>query len=209
MARQFDDLKDGDTLEPYHINIIYRELRRLRKLKASPPLVLTGMQGDDGPNLSSLDQPPMMIQLTANGDSNGLHAWKEMHWNATTAAYEITGLTSSVADGDAAREINNFKCPLGNNIFEARRDNWGVLTFRAVSRYIAKTTTAITARSGTTPGSGNADFYTFDGTSLNSLSVNRTVWNFSGATGGLATVGTWIVVLEISGYYWIISAECS
>lgn len=44
MPREFDDLKDGTELEPFHMNIIYRELRRLRKMTAAPPLVLDGME---------------------------------------------------------------------------------------------------------------------------------------------------------------------
>jgi hypothetical protein len=44
MPREFDDLKDGTELEPFHLNIIYRELRRLRKMTAAPPLVLEGME---------------------------------------------------------------------------------------------------------------------------------------------------------------------
>ncbi len=49
MGRQFDDLRDGDVLEPFHINIIYRELRRWRKAKAVPPMVLDGAEATDSP----------------------------------------------------------------------------------------------------------------------------------------------------------------
>jgi hypothetical protein len=43
MPREFEDLKDGTVLEPFHINIIYHELIRLRKMTVAPPLVLDGM----------------------------------------------------------------------------------------------------------------------------------------------------------------------
>ncbi len=49
MGRQFDDVKDGTVLEPFHLNIIYRELRRWRKAKAVPPMVLDGAEATDSP----------------------------------------------------------------------------------------------------------------------------------------------------------------
>lgn len=75
------------------------------------------------------------------------------------------------------------------------------------SVWIVTTTTTITARSGSTPGSGNADLLTFNGSTLVSIGVNVPILNFSAATGGLPS-GTYGVVLKICGKYWIISAEC-
>lgn len=55
MPRDFDDIKDGTRLEPYHLNIIYRELRRLRKMTAAPPLALD--------NMTSTTSPPLLWSL--------------------------------------------------------------------------------------------------------------------------------------------------
>ena len=49
MPRGFQDLKDGETLEPFHINIIYRELRRWRRAYAVPPMVIDGLMSSDSP----------------------------------------------------------------------------------------------------------------------------------------------------------------
>ena len=76
--------------------------------------------------------------------------------------------------------------------------------------YIAVTTSTVTARSGTTPGSGQADLYGWNGTTLVPIaagSVNFTVYNFSGTAGGIAS-GKYCVVQRIQGAYWIISVEC-
>ena len=59
MPRAFDDLKDGDILEPFHLNIIYRELRRWRKAKAIPPMVLDAAD--------SADSPPIFRQGRTSG----------------------------------------------------------------------------------------------------------------------------------------------
>ena len=71
MAREFDDLKDGTVLEPYHLNMIYRELRRLRKMTAAPPLVLEGM--------TSTTSPPFLYP-------GGIRAWGLGKANGTIPA---------------------------------------------------------------------------------------------------------------------------
>lgn len=48
MGRDFDDLKDGSRLEPIHINLIYKELRRWRKLRITPPGVIQGAADGEG-----------------------------------------------------------------------------------------------------------------------------------------------------------------
>lgn len=67
MGRDFVDLKDGDVLEPYHINQIYKELRRLRKLKGSARVIVRGMQ--DGESVPEIDiaLPPSGFIGVANG----------------------------------------------------------------------------------------------------------------------------------------------
>lgn len=63
MAREFDDIKDGTALEPWHLNIIYRELRRLRKMTAAPPLALDGM--------TSTSSPPLLWSRSGESGSPG------------------------------------------------------------------------------------------------------------------------------------------
>jgi hypothetical protein len=132
MAREFDDIKDGTKLEPYHLNIIYRELRRLRKMTAAPPLALDGM--------TSTTSPPVL--WAASGDQGQL----------------------------------------------------------------AKTSSAITARAGTTAGTGTVIYQDFDGTDLAAADATDVdVFNFSGTA--IAT-GLYCVVTEFSGYLFVTSVEC-
>lgn len=49
MPREFDDIKDGTVIEPYHFNIIYRELRRLRKMTAGGNIAISGMDSSTSP----------------------------------------------------------------------------------------------------------------------------------------------------------------
>lgn len=153
MARDFVDLRDGDTLEPYHINICYRELRRWRKLKATWPLSLVGAESSDSPPaISYLGRKPIWIQLVTNGMSTAPfgHDWKEMIWdqNATPdpkwVESGVTTYVSSATIGDKAYEWNGLLCPKSDAIYEAHRDNWGILRFRAI-RFLGKVSSDITA----------------------------------------------------------------
>ena len=67
MGRDFVDLKDGDRLEPYHINIIYKELRRWRKLRGASRVVIRGVA--DGESIPEIDIafPPSGFVGVANG----------------------------------------------------------------------------------------------------------------------------------------------
>ena len=173
MSREFEPLEDGDRLEPFHLNIIYAELRRLRKMKAAPPLVLRGMDSDQPPILTDAGSTQHLIRLTANGDSDGLHDWKLVHWDGDAIDYEDAEITGSVDDGDAARELNGLQCPLGDEVYWAWRDNFGVLTFRAV-RVLGVSIAAIAA--GAT---GTVSVWSYDGgTAADSgLDVEATNWN--------------------------------
>ena len=68
--------------------------------------------------------------------------------------------------------------------------------------YIGVVTTAITAASGATPGSGQAKVETWNGTALADLGgpVNFKVYT----TGSAVTVGTYIQFVKIAGSFWII-----
>jgi hypothetical protein len=75
--------------------------------------------------------------------------------------------------------------------------------------FIAVTSSTITARSGSTPGSGTATLQTWNGTVLAALSgvPDYTVYNISSSAGGIAS-GKYCILLRIAGAYWIITAEC-
>lgn len=73
--------------------------------------------------------------------------------------------------------------------------------------YIGITDGTITARSGTTPGSGNVKIQTWNGTALADLGVDVPVLSISSTTGGIPT-GTYCVVLRIMGAYWMITVDC-
>ena len=51
MAKIFPRFKDGDNLEPRHINWIFSELERWRHASATPPLVFADTDGDDPPTI--------------------------------------------------------------------------------------------------------------------------------------------------------------
>lgn len=68
MGRDFVDLKDGDTLEPFHINQIYKELRRWRKIKGSGRITIDGAtDGESVPVINAALSPQMYFGV-ANGD---------------------------------------------------------------------------------------------------------------------------------------------
>ena len=77
------------------------------------------------------------------------------------------------------------------------------------SVYIVVTTSTITARVGSTPGSGTAKIQTFNGTALADLGgpISKTIYNWNSAAGGVSS-GKYGVVLKICGYYWLLVAEC-
>lgn len=51
--RQLPRLKDGDELEPWHLNVIYAELERLNKMRGSGSIVVQNRDG--GPLIMSTD----------------------------------------------------------------------------------------------------------------------------------------------------------
>ncbi len=67
MGRDFVDLKDGDRLEPYHINIIYKELRRLRKTQGDTFIHVEGMNDGDGVPTITGTFPRIGYLAVANG----------------------------------------------------------------------------------------------------------------------------------------------
>ncbi len=75
------------------------------------------------------------------------------------------------------------------------------------SVYIGVTNGTITARSGGTPGAGNVTVYTWNGTTLASLGIDKPVFNISSTTGGIPG-STFVIILRICASYWIITADC-
>src|SRR4051794_30970905 len=49
MATEFPKLKSGDELTPWHLNIIYRELDRWRRLKFAGPVAYSGIDSASSP----------------------------------------------------------------------------------------------------------------------------------------------------------------
>lgn len=68
MGRDFAELKAGDRLEPYHLNQVYRELKRWRKLRGSARVILRGVA--DGESIPEIDIafPPLGFVGVANGN---------------------------------------------------------------------------------------------------------------------------------------------
>lgn len=119
MAREFDDLKDGTVLEPFHLNIIYRELRRLRKMGAAPPLALENMNSTTAPpRLWTAGGSP--VSLWVKSDSSSPFAGASGAWptitptEATLDVYADEDGTMTLVD-DAATIRWYFKDACGAN----------------------------------------------------------------------------------------------
>ena len=133
MASEFPKLKSGDELTPWHLNIVYRELDRWRRMKFAGPVAYTG--------IDSASSPPTITVLGSGGGPQ-----------------------------------------------------------------IALSSSSITARSGTTLGSGTVTPYQIDGTTLAATGADDyTVYNFSGTA--IATA-KYLVVTVINGVKVVTSVEC-
>lgn len=53
MPRDFPEIRDGDPIEPWHLNIVYRELRRLRKMRGGGTITVQNADGT---------LPPLIVQ---------------------------------------------------------------------------------------------------------------------------------------------------
>lgn len=171
MGKRFEMLKDGDELQPHHINAIHRELNRWRSLRAVPPLRILGVEdGMSNPEISMPNLRPLLIKLTTTGDANGKHEWKAVAWNGT--AYVDTGRTG-IINGEYAIEVNNLRCPRSDHVYEARKNTWGVWYFEAV-RTLAVAAADISANS-----SGSVYLWSlYNGAHANSnTSVTAYNWN--------------------------------
>jgi len=78
------------------------------------------------------------------------------------------------------------------------------------NRYLGVTSGTITARSGTTPGTGTVTLYLYSTSAgtVGTSGVNVTVYNFSSTTGGIATSTYVWVEQDVDGNWWITSVDC-
>jgi len=73
---------------------------------------------------------------------------------------------------------------------------------------LAITDGSISARSGTTPGSGTVFDVSYNGTVLVTATTTKTVGNFSSTTGGIPT-GTYVwIEQDPQGAWWITAVDC-
>lgn len=74
---------------------------------------------------------------------------------------------------------------------------------------VAVTTSAITARSGATAGSGTANFKQFNPPTFSDdpSRTNQKIYNFSSASGGVAT-GKYVLLIKWFNEWFIVAAEC-
>lgn len=72
---------------------------------------------------------------------------------------------------------------------------------------LAYTSSTITARSGTTPGTGTVTPQRYDGSSLASDGQDLTVYSFSASASIASGKYCWIEQ-DPGGYWWVTAAEC-
>jgi len=73
-----------------------------------------------------------------------------------------------------------------------------------VPGYVAKATSSVTARSGSTPGTGSATLHTFDGATLTADLTDIPVWNITNQT---IANGSWMIVLWASAAWWVVAVD--
>lgn len=105
MPRDFPDLKDGDLLEPYHLNAIYRELRRWRRASAVPPMVIDGLMSSDSPPIFRGGSAGFGFLAIANGDiaarSGSTLGVGSVYSVSVAPTYTSGTLTAAAASTDA------------------------------------------------------------------------------------------------------------
>lgn len=83
----------------------------------------------------------------------------------------------------------------------------------AIRERLAKTTSVVQPRAGNTPGSGTAQVYTFvNGQFQGNPGGSLTVYLFTGkpsSSAGTIPSGTWAIIREMYGVWWIVAQDCS
>ena len=85
-----------------------------------------------------------------------------------------------------------------------------MISVRSTQRYVGITTSTITARSGTTPGSGTVELYLYStpNDDLEDTGQEVTVRSFSSTTGGIPTSTYCFVEDDLDNNFWITSVDC-
>ena len=112
MPRDYPDLKTGTLLEPFHLNIIYRFIRKLLRTVAVPPLVIDGLQSIDSPWIFRVSSSTNGFPCVANGNiparsgsTFGVGSVKSITTTATYTTGALTGATGAT-DSTAYDVIN-------------------------------------------------------------------------------------------------------
>ena len=105
MPREFEDIKDGTMLEPFHLNMIYRELRRWRKAKAVVLMVLDSAASADSPPVwrMEIDSPSIARAVVTTAIPTGTIGTPSDTGEVTL--YNWDGTTSDA--GDTAVSVLN------------------------------------------------------------------------------------------------------
>lgn len=77
----------------------------------------------------------------------------------------------------------------------------------ALRQMLAYTSSSITARSGTTPGTGTVTPQRFNGTAISSNGQDLTVYSFSASAAIASGKYCWIEQ-DPGGYWWVTAVEC-
>lgn len=108
------DFRDGDALEPWHLNFIFRFVRRWMRFDASPPLSLDN-GGEAPPHLSFLGLDDLVPFYAGSGISAGTYT------SPTSATVTLLiessdgpGFTLSGADSATCYNISTNAVPSGS-----------------------------------------------------------------------------------------------
>jgi hypothetical protein len=100
----------------------------------------------------------------------------------------------------------------GLSVNQNDNGTWLRLSQPNVQAQLAYTSSTITARSGTTAGTGTVylvDVSVVSGTcTLSTTAVQITVYSFSGTTGGIASGKYCWIEQDVTGNYFLTSSEC-
>ena len=131
---------------------------------------------------------------------------------ADLAIWQVTGIDGTAQLSEIGAEITVFNIlttAIKGPFALAKRDKFGryILSLPANTGFIGKTTSTITARSGTTVGSGTFERYYLVGTTITATGETYTVYNFAASSIASGTYGA--VMMDREGNLWIDSPECA
>lgn len=194
------NFKAGDPLKAETLNEI------VRAIQDTPRTVL----GGDGLavrkgagrriQITATRDRPILIRLTANGDANGNHGWQQIVWDPSVPGW-VNADSGSSSNNDPAVEVSGLACPLGDQIYEARRDERGALIFAAVD-VEGVTSTSFTAGSITSLQTGTVALYSLHSGAPTSSGLSVTAsnrWATAWASGKGVSLRPWNGKWLISG----------